>query len=638
MLATLAAIACGGGAPTVATPPPPPPPTGPTLTLVNFPASPLQPGEERQLGVDARDSTGAALIGLSYTWQSSDPSVATVQFGKVVARAPGTTLISASGGGASTDARALEVANPVPVSIVLSPDSLLLRTGTSQALTATVEGVDGVILVPTIQWSSGNPAVAVVDAGGDVTAVAPGVTTVSATTGSLTATVRVVVADRILNLAIPLVQLIQVAQSKQGDLAMVAGKPTGVRLYPTANLPGTSRVVIRVLALDGGAVVHSTDLLSGELPVVADPTDPFQGVVVPLPDWLDLSTVAVRAVIDPDDGVPETDETDNVAPLEGGDLMAELVVTAPLKVRLIPIAPPRDPPLQPREISLQEAEAFLAFAATLLPVPAIEVSLGESAITPTDWSQTAPVLNYIESRRISDGFDGLYIGVMFPGLAIGPNNSSGVAYLGGNAAVSAANPYTFAHEIGHNLSLEHPPGCGIEGPGNLAYPYPFGTIGIPGWNGVSGEVQSAFKYDIMSYCGTNTTTDRWISDYHYGGVMDYLLASQAPSTLRADDAGRVRVRVAGGVSDRGLVLDPPVLLGDGVGQSADAGDVLVELLAIDGGVLATWRLAARSISDATASAIGFAGIVPVDPAHWERTEWLRVTVAGRVGTVPIEAN
>jgi hypothetical protein len=639
LLLSLAVAACGGSAPTTATPPPPPPPppAGPTLTLVNFPTAPLQPGEERQLGVDARDSTGAPLPGLSYTWRSSNPAVATVLFGKVVARAVGTTQISATSGTASSAERTLQVVAPTPLSIVLSPDSLLLRTGTSQSLTATVEGSGGIINLPSIQWSVANPAVATVDGSGRVTAVAPGVTVVLAMTGSITASVRVVVADQILNLSIPELQLIQVAQSKQGDLAMVVGKPTAVRVYPAANLPGISNAVIRVVVSAGGGPIYTTDLLSGALPVGADPTDPFQGLIAPLPEWIDLASVGISAIIDPDDLIEEIDETDNLGPQNGSSLAPNPIAIAPLRVRLIPIAPLGTPQLIPKEITQQEAEAYLAFAASLLPVPMVEVSLGESAITPTDWSEAGPVLNYIESRRISDGFDGLYLGVMYPGLTIGPNRNGGYALIGGNAAVAAPNPYTIAHEIGHNLSLIHPPGCGIADAGDPFFPYPFGIIGIPGWNGVTGELQSALKYDIMSYCGSGTTDDRWISDYSYGNLIAYLLASPAPVTLRGEEVGEERVQVAGVVRGGEVALEAPTVLAPEGGRSADGGDVLVEFLSTDGATLSSWRLRSYRMSEIEPQSLAFTGIVPIDPDSWARTDRVRITVAGAVASVAVRA-
>jgi uncharacterized protein YjdB len=55
----------------------------------------LHPGEKVRLTATARDRRGAALS-RSYTWTSTDTAVATVQFGEVTAKAPGSITVTAT--------------------------------------------------------------------------------------------------------------------------------------------------------------------------------------------------------------------------------------------------------------------------------------------------------------------------------------------------------------------------------------------------------------------------------------------------------------------------------------------------------------------------------------------------------------
>ncbi|MBQ1413133.1 MAG: Ig-like domain-containing protein [Clostridia bacterium] len=76
-----------------------------------------------------------------------------------------------------------------PPSLRLSHSRLLMESGTRQQLTALCTSGD------TLIWSSENTAIATVDAGGTVTAVRPGETTVRVTAGESTRTCRIVVQD-----------------------------------------------------------------------------------------------------------------------------------------------------------------------------------------------------------------------------------------------------------------------------------------------------------------------------------------------------------------------------------------------------------------------------------------------------------
>ncbi len=130
------------------------------------------------------DITGAT--GENYTTAATTMSMNGCQYRCVV---------KGDGGEVVSNAATLTV-NPVPVtSVTLDKNTLALFTGESDALTATVAPENATD--KTVTWTSDNEKVATVN-GGTVTAVAPGIANITATTtdGSFTATCAVTVTDK----------------------------------------------------------------------------------------------------------------------------------------------------------------------------------------------------------------------------------------------------------------------------------------------------------------------------------------------------------------------------------------------------------------------------------------------------------
>jgi uncharacterized protein YjdB len=156
----------------------------------------LEPGETANLTATVLPSNATDK---SVSWSSSNTGVATVDNnGKVTAVAAGSAVITVTTtDGGKTATCTVTVANPaVPVqSVSLNKTELSLNVGESETLMATVlpENADN----KAVTWSSGNTAVATVDASGKVTAVAAGsaVITVTTTDGGKTATCTVTVVN-----------------------------------------------------------------------------------------------------------------------------------------------------------------------------------------------------------------------------------------------------------------------------------------------------------------------------------------------------------------------------------------------------------------------------------------------------------
>lgn len=156
-------------------------------------------GLTRAYTVELRDANGNVLSGRSIFWQTTNTSVATVtQAGVVNAVSPGTTRVRATSEGVFDEAVVRVVAVQVPVrSVLVSPDSAVVQAGNTTTFTAqTLDSIGGVLTGRLVTWTTGSSSVATVNTSGVVTAVAPGTTTVRATSEGVfdEATVRVVAA------------------------------------------------------------------------------------------------------------------------------------------------------------------------------------------------------------------------------------------------------------------------------------------------------------------------------------------------------------------------------------------------------------------------------------------------------------
>ena len=144
--------------------------------------STVRAGSTVTLSAQPKDADGKALDVRAIAWSTNNKDVATVSnVGVVTAIAPGEARIAASAMGKSAVAT-ITVTARVVASVVVTPASVSMRVGVSAPLLAQPLDVDGQVLTGrAITWSSSNPAVASVDASGNVSGVSVGATTITAT-------------------------------------------------------------------------------------------------------------------------------------------------------------------------------------------------------------------------------------------------------------------------------------------------------------------------------------------------------------------------------------------------------------------------------------------------------------------------
>jgi uncharacterized protein YjdB len=166
---------------------------------VNIPASNLAVGAATQASAVVADQQGNPLAGRVVTWASSDAAVAAVNqnSGQVTGVAPGTSAISATSDGVTGTAVVTVFLAPPPVaSVSVALEASTLDPGeTTQATAGTLDENGNALTGREVQWTSSNASVATVaNATGVVTALAPGTTTISATSEGKTGTASLTVA------------------------------------------------------------------------------------------------------------------------------------------------------------------------------------------------------------------------------------------------------------------------------------------------------------------------------------------------------------------------------------------------------------------------------------------------------------
>jgi uncharacterized protein YjdB len=142
------------------------------------------PGRTQSLKYDIFDNKGNPMPGLTATWVSDKPKVASIDANGIIrSLAPGRTIMTANFQNFSSSA-SVEVIDVA--SLTVSPNRMTLvgAAGTRMAIVAEVRDSKGNLSPLKLKWISGDPNVATVDADGVVTAGAEGRTTVIASLGN----------------------------------------------------------------------------------------------------------------------------------------------------------------------------------------------------------------------------------------------------------------------------------------------------------------------------------------------------------------------------------------------------------------------------------------------------------------------
>ncbi|MNG92351.1 Bacterial Ig-like domain (group 2) [compost metagenome] len=245
------------------------------LTITVPPLS-LAAGLSSQLTASGAYSDGTSTdVTASVQWSSSDPSIATVSLtGLVTAVAPGTATITGTLDG-QTATLSVTVTNAIlnAGGLSISTPPLALAAGQSGQLAASGSYSDGstINVTANVQWSSDNPAVATVSQTGLVTAVNPGIATITGTLDGQTATLSVTVSNAVLNVGGLTITTppLTLAAGQTGQLAATGSYSDGSSVNVTSSVSWTSsNPAVATVGLHTGlvtAVAPGTATITGIL-------------------------------------------------------------------------------------------------------------------------------------------------------------------------------------------------------------------------------------------------------------------------------------------------------------------------------------------------------------------------------------
>lgn len=204
---------------------------------------------------------------LLVSWSSSAPGTASVLLGHVAATTPGTATITAGLGALSATAN-VTVTTAELTGIAVTPSAPSLAVGQSVQMTATGTYSDGssVNLTSQVQWTSSNLLVGLISilpgSQGRVTALLPGTTLVTATSGNVSTSVTVTVSAA---------QLTSVAITP-GTLTVPSGLSAPLALsgtYSDGSVVDLSSQAIWTSSTPGAATVSANGRVTGQAPGAA---------------------------------------------------------------------------------------------------------------------------------------------------------------------------------------------------------------------------------------------------------------------------------------------------------------------------------------------------------------------------------
>ena len=349
--------------------------------------------------------------------------------------------------------------------------------------------------------------------------------------------------------------LVQAVQSREFPVPLVAREEALLRVFPTAARANDAPIPpVRASFFLGGALAHAVDIAGtpGPVPTEVDEGSLARSANAAIPAEVVRPGLELVVEIDPDGTLDPALAVRRRIP-ETGRLAVDVRTMPVFNLTVVPFLSASAPDSSVLEwvegmAADPEGHELLALTRDLLPVADLEVAAHEPVVSSS--INAFDLLAQTEAIRVMEGGSGHYLGTKAGQIA----GAAGVAYSPGRAAFAGLSSGTFAHELGHNMSLAHAPCGGASGP-DPGYPYPNASIGSWGYDFREGGrlASPARHHDLMSYCGPY-----WISDYHFGNALRFRLDDEgAPAPAPAVAAAAGSLLLWGGVrTDETPYLEP----------------------------------------------------------------------------------
>ena len=427
----------------------------------------------------------------------------------------------------------------------------------------------------------------------------------------------------------PMAYLIQAVQSRKFPVSLVSGERALLRVFVTAN-QGTSEGIplVRARFFVNGRETHVEDIASKSdpVPTEVDESSLSKSANAEIPASVIQPGLEMVIEVDPDGTLDPALGVAKRIP-ETGRLTVDVRAMPLFDLTLIPFiwSETRDSSI----VDLVEAMAadpegheLLGKTRTLLPVASLDVRAHEPVLTSTNnaWA----LRDETRAIRVMEEGTGYYMGMM-PNPVTG---AAGVAFVSGKANFSIPDPFVIAHEIGHNLSLQHAP-CGpVDGP-DPSFPYHDGSVGTWGYDfRDGGALVHASTPDLMSYCGP-----QWISDYNFTNALRYRLFDEGVPAAAATAATKSLLLWGGIGADTIPFLEPAFVVTAAPALPDSAGQYQVVGRTSDGGQLFSLSFTMPEVADGDGSS-SFAFVLPVR-SGWEEN-LARITLTGPGGSFTLD--
>ena len=426
--------------------------------------------------------------------------------------------------------------------------------------------------------------------------------------------------------------LTQAVQSREFPVPLVAGEEAQLRVFVTAEQAtgaGIPRVRARFYRNGGETHVVEVPGKSDPIPTEVDESSLSRSANAEIPGNVVQPGLEMVIEVDPDGTLDPALGVAKRIP-ETGRLAVDVRTMPLFDLTLIPFVwtETHDSSVVDLvEAMVQDPEnhEMLADTRTLLPIGDFAVTAHEPVLSSSN--DAGMLFGQTEAIRAMEGGTGHYKGMMAPPVT----SARGIGKIGGRWSFSQPYPDILAHELGHNLSLRHPPGCDAGGTDG-AFPYSGASIGSWGYDSRVGRLVRPSTPDVMSYCGPPD----WISDYHFTNALRYRLVDEGSAAGAAVAASTRSLLLWGGLSadsvpflEPAFVVDAPAFLPDSAGGHRITGYTAggAELFSL------SFTMSETADGDGRSS---FAFVLPVRPG-WEGT-LASITLSGPGGSARLDGD
>ena len=385
-------------------------------------------------------------------------------------------------------------------------------------------------------------------------------------------------------LSVPAAHLTQAAQDLNGGVPLIAGRQALLRAFPTADdyyiIPGHEGQATFFVR---GQEVYRASLEppASSIPIEVGEGHLGQSYNARIPGHVLEPGLEVVVELDPDGALPLQPGSRTRFPASGR-LALDVRDVPTMQLTIVPVLYDSEanrttnPEVEDfaRDLATTDSRGEFRYTRDILPIGDLNLRLREPYHTHADTYAGATerlgatqILDELSMlRHLEAGEDEYYHGIFADPdterLEPDPKCDGcwgSRSFRPGHVAVTrAGSSTTFAHELGHNLSLLHAP---CDDPSNVDpdFPYAAAPIGVWGHRFIHGEERGFGRLfdpegyrDLMSYC-----RPRWISDYNFTKALMFRLASSPAAFLQTLVASETTTLLLwGGIQDADLRLEP----------------------------------------------------------------------------------